>query len=138
MALFCRSGKVLNPLDRTSWTFFCLEPSGFRETMCDAESCLKTVQYRNMSTNKVRDIISCDRGLKPQSYRLASRIQQLCHMRCRLKHYKNFCSYTCSELLFPYIILLYLLAHAISKLLKRSVSENEQSFILFGVDNYVF
>lgn len=59
-------------------------------------------------------------------------------MRCRLKHYKHFYSYTCPELLFPSIILLYLLAHAIYKLLKRSLSENEQSFILFGVDNYVF
>ena len=138
MALYCSSGKLLNPFDRTAWTFFCLEPSGFREVLCDAESCLKTVQYRNMSMNKARNIISCDRGLKPQSHRLTSRIQQLCHMRCRLKHCKYFCSYTCSELLFPSIILLYLLAYAVSKLLKRSISANEQSFILFGVDNYTF
>lgn len=61
---------------------------------------------------------------------------KLCHMRCRLKYYKHLSSYTYSELPFPSIILLYLLSYAISKLLKRSVSENEPNFILFGVDNY--
>lgn len=64
MALFCSSGKLVNPFDRLAWAFFCLEPSGFRETLCDAESCLKTVQYRSMPMNKVRDTSLCDRGPK--------------------------------------------------------------------------
>jgi len=45
MALFCSSGKLLNPFGRIAWTFFCLEPSGFRDALCDAESCVETVEH---------------------------------------------------------------------------------------------